>query len=38
MISDRREQTGNRDGLDRRMPADLSDDVVNENVTGENTR
>jgi hypothetical protein len=31
-------QTGNRDGLDRRMPSDLSGDVVNENVTGENTR
>lgn len=34
----RRGQTGSKDGLDRRMPSGLSGGVVNENVTGENTR
>ena len=38
MGSARHEQTGSSDGLDRRIPSGLSGDVVNEHITGENTR
>jgi hypothetical protein len=38
MGSARQGLIGRGDSLNRRMPSRLSADVVNENVTGENTR